>query len=329
MSYYEPLVYTVSPEEEGIQLKTILQSRMQLSRKLLSRLKRTEQGITVNGERKYISVPVHAGDRIEIRMEQEQSEDILPEDIPLDILHEDDHLLIVNKPAGMIVHPTHGHYVHTLANAVVHHWLERGEKVRFRPVHRLDQETSGVLAIAKNPFVHQHISEQMKAQQVLKEYMAVVHGEMEADEGTIDGPIDRDPEQPHYRIVTPDGYPAVTHYRVVERLKGATLVAVRLETGRTHQIRVHMLSIGHPLIGDKMYPAGGGPSLPGKAGIERQALHAYRLGLVHPGTRRYVEFLAELPEDMQRLRAALSGGTGAASIGSPAVDDSKGSGPPD
>ncbi|GIP34360.1 RluA family pseudouridine synthase [Paenibacillus sp. J2TS4] len=306
MSYYEPLTYIVSPEEEGIQLKTILKSRMQLSRRLLSRLKRTEKGITVNGERQYINVPVRAGDLIEIHMEQEQSDDILPEPIPLDIIYEDAYLLIVNKPAGMIVHPTHGHYVHTLANGVVHHWLERGEKVRFRPVHRLDQDTSGVLAIAKNPFVHQHISEQMKAQEVLKEYRALVHGEIQADEGTIDAPIDRDPEQPHYRIVTRQGYPAVTHYRVVERLNGATLASVRLETGRTHQIRVHMLYIGHPLIGDKIYPPEGGPPLPEGAAIDRQALHAHRLGFVHPGTKRAVEFQAELPPDMNRLRQALS-----------------------
>ncbi|RAV12943.1 RluA family pseudouridine synthase [Paenibacillus contaminans] len=256
MEYYAPLSYLVPAEEDGMLLRTILQNRLNVSRKLLSRLKLTERGITVNGERKYITVRVQAGDLVEVRMETETSEDILPQAIPLDIIHEDDHVLIVNKPAGMIVHPTHGHYVNTLANAVVYHWQERGEDVRFRPVHRLDQETSGVLAIAKNPYVHQQISDQMQANTVMKEYLALVHGRLDKDSGTIEGPIDRDPAAPHYRIVTPDGYHAVTHYWTEERFRDATLVRLRLETGRTHQIRVHMQHIGHPLIGDKMYGPG-------------------------------------------------------------------------
>ncbi|MFC9775693.1 RluA family pseudouridine synthase [Paenibacillus chitinolyticus] len=384
MNYYSPLTYVVPPDEEGFYLKTILQNRMGLSRKLLSRLKLTEQGITVNGKREYISIKVNGGDVIEIRMQEEESEDILPQDLPLEILYEDEHLLIVNKESGMIVHPTHGHYLNTVANAAVHHWKERGENVRFRPVHRLDQETSGVLAIAKNPYVHQQISEQMIAHSITKEYLAIVHGTVAEDRGTIDAPIDRDPEQPHVRIVTPSGYRAVTHYETVRRYDGITLVRLMLETGRTHQIRVHMKHLGHPLLGDKMYgpeadaparksegspsgeardaaegcaagegvrgapeagsaacgapkadsaagepacpPAadfaageapgadvsGGVPGAPSAApspaaddaagpALARQALHAYRLGFVHPGTRERVEFTAPLPADMQAV----------------------------
>ncbi|QAV21654.1 RluA family pseudouridine synthase [Paenibacillus chitinolyticus] len=374
MNYYSPLTYVVPPDEEGFYLKTILQNRMGLSRKLLSRLKLTEQGITVNGKREYISIKVNGGDVIEIRMQEEESEDILPQDLPLEILYEDEHLLIVNKESGMIVHPTHGHYLNTVANAAVHHWKERGENVRFRPVHRLDQETSGVLAIAKNPYVHQQISEQMIAHSITKEYLAIVHGTVAEDRGTIDAPIDRDPEQPHVRIVTPSGYRAVTHYETVRRYDGITLVRLMLETGRTHQIRVHMKHLGHPLLGDKMYgpeadaparksegspsgeardaaegcaagegvygapeadsaageparpPAadfaageapgadvsGGMPGAPSAApspaaddaagpALARQALHAYRLGFVHPGTRERVEFTAPLPADMQAV----------------------------
>jgi 23S rRNA pseudouridine1911/1915/1917 synthase len=305
MNYYKPLVHQVRPEEDGFLLKTILQSRMHISRKLLSRLKQTERGITVNGERQYINIHIRAGDVIEARMEEETSEDILPQDLPISILHEDDDLLIVNKPAGMIVHPTHGHYVGTLANAVVHHWLTKGEKVRFRPVHRLDQETSGVLAIAKNPYVHQNISEQMQAGSVVKEYIALVYGTVEADSGMVDGPIDRDPEQPHVRIVTPSGYPAVTHYRVENRYRGATLVRIWLETGRTHQIRVHMRSIGHPLIGDKMYLPQDGAQMPSGVSLGRHALHAAKLGFLHPGTGLPAVFEAALPDDIQAAVDAL------------------------
>ncbi|MEF3303162.1 RluA family pseudouridine synthase [Paenibacillus sp. GYB003] len=314
MNYYEPLTYVVPPEDDGAMLKTILRDRMQLSRKLLSRLKLTPEGITVGGERRYTSSRVKAGDVVEVRMEEEQSEDILPQELPLDILHEDNQLLIVNKPAGMIVHPTHGHYVNTLANAVVHHWLARGEKVRFRPVHRLDQETSGVLCIAKNPYAHQHISEQMQADAVEKTYLAVVYGAVERDRGTIDAPIDRDPQSPHVRIVTPAGYRAVTHYETVRRYGAeATLVRLRLETGRTHQIRVHMKHIGHPLIGDAMYGRDAGPDEPAGASgktaegpsLGRQALHAHMLAFAHPSDRRPVRFEAPLPADMGGLIEAL------------------------
>ncbi|RKN72944.1 RluA family pseudouridine synthase [Paenibacillus ginsengarvi] len=310
MNYYEPLTYVVPPEEDGAMLKTILRDRMQLSRKLLSRLKLTPEGITVSGERRYTSSRVKAGDVVEIRMAEEESEDILPQELPLHILHEDRHLLIVNKPAGMIVHPTHGHYVNTLANAVVYHWLARGEKIRFRPVHRLDQETSGVLCIAKNPYAHQHISEQMQAGGVEKSYLAVVRGRVERDAGTIDAPIDRDPESPHVRIVTPGGYRSVTHYETIERFgTEASLVRLRLETGRTHQIRVHMKDIGHPLVGDSMYGTGedridgenGSVKTVGGVSLGRQALHAFMLAFAHPLDRHPVSFEAPLPADMSGL----------------------------
>jgi len=308
-TYYEPLVYIVPPEEDGFILKTILQKRLMVSRKLLSRLKMTEQGITVNSARQYISMKVSAGDRVEVRMEEEQSEDILPQDLPLHIIHEDEQLLIVAKDAGIIVHPTHGHYVNTIANAVVFHWQQLGINCRFRPVHRLDQETSGVLAIAKNPYVHQQISEQMIQHEVKKEYLAFVWGRFTEPSGTVNEPIDRDPEQPHVRMVTPSGYSAVTHYEVVEQYERAALVRLRLETGRTHQIRVHMKHLGHPLLGDKMYTLREfEESLAAAEAAERlsrQALHAARLGFVHPGTREWTEYNAPLPADLADLQRWL------------------------
>lgn len=308
MSYYEPLVYLVPPEEDGFLLKTILQKRLNVSRKLISRLKQTEQGITVNGVRQYISVHVQAGDRVELRMEQEESEDILPQDLPLTIVHEDEQLLILAKEAGMIVHPTHGHYLNTIANGVVYHWRQAGVSYRFRPVHRLDQETSGVLAIAKTPYVHQQISEQIIAHKVKKEYLAFVWGVMEELSGTINEPIDRDPERPHVRIVTPEGYSAVTHYEVVEQFEYAACVRIWLETGRTHQIRVHMRHLGHPLLGDKMYTLERyieTASLAPEGLLQRQALHAHKLGFVHPGTKAWTEFSAPLPEDLTQLQEWL------------------------
>ncbi|MDQ1910200.1 RluA family pseudouridine synthase [Paenibacillus sp. GD4] len=295
-NYYKPLEYTVPPEDDGVLLRTVLQKRLMISRKLMSRLKLTEQGITVNGERKYIDYKLKTGDQVAVRMAQEESDDILPQELPLYIVYEDEDLLVLNKEAGRIVHPTHGHYLNTIANGVVHYWREKGEQVRFRPVHRLDQETSGTLCIAKNPYVHQQISEQMQEHTVKKEYIALVHGVVEADEGTVDEPIDRDPEAPHIRIVTPTGYRAVTHYRVEQRFMWATMVRLWLETGRTHQIRVHMKHLGHPLIGDKMY---GPEERADEALIGRQALHAATLGFTHPGTKLWMEFHAPLPADME------------------------------
>lgn len=315
-AYYEPIIYEVTEQEDGWLLKTVLQRRLGVSRKLLSRIKLTERGVMLNGERVYISVPVKAGDTVSVSLEQEESEDILPQPIPFEIVFEDSALLIVNKAPGMIVHPTHGHYTDTLANGVVHYWREKGEKVRFRPVHRLDQETSGLIAIAKNAYIHQHISEQLIAGTVTKKYVALVHGCPVPAEGAVDGPIDRDPLEPHRRIVTETGYPALTRYAVSECYGSASLAELRLETGRTHQIRVHMTSIGHPLIGDKLYtwndaPGRSGIAKPAEAdgldqSIGRQALHAGELGFKHPLTGEEMLFRAPLPGDMEELRQRLS-----------------------
>ncbi|MNP10770.1 Ribosomal large subunit pseudouridine synthase D [compost metagenome] len=281
----------------------------------------------LNGERVYISTPVRNGDVVEIRMETETSDDILPQPIPFDILFEDDDLLVVNKEAGIIVHPTHGHYRDTLANGVVHYWLQQGKSYRFRPVHRLDQETTGVLVIAKNPYVHQHISEQMINGTVDKNYIAIVHGVPSESEGIVDGPIDRDPAEPHRRIVTPTGYSSLTRYWVVERYKRASMVRLKLESGRTHQIRVHMTFIGCPLIGDSLYQHPIYNLLDKErddhiAGIDaddndmneiveldkrigRQALHANELSFIHPILHEKMTITAPLPLDMELLRRQL------------------------
>ncbi|WP_245850783.1 RluA family pseudouridine synthase [Paenibacillus herberti] len=309
LGYYEPIAVTAGEAEQGWKLSKLLERRLGVSRKLLSRLKLTEQGLMINGKRAYSGDPVAAGDVCEIRMEQERSEDILAQPLPLNIVYEDRWLLLLNKPSGTVVHPTHGHYTGTLANAAVHHWQEQGQNVRFRPVHRLDEDTSGLVLIAKNPYVHQQLSEQHGDGRIRKGYLAYAYGAPAIAEGRVDAPIDRDPAAPHYRIVTPIGYPSATRYEKVETYAGGTAckLRLRLETGRTHQIRVHMGWIGCSLIGDRMY----GPGVDG-TGCEaweqaagRQALHAERLSFHHPMTGEEMSFSAALPPELKELEKLL------------------------
>lgn len=310
--YYKPLIAVVSEAEHGKSVRTVLERQLGVSRKLLSQVKQTEHGLTVNEIRAYTTAPVVQGDVIRVRMEREISEDILPQEIPINIVFEDESLLIVNKPAGMIVHPTHGHYTGTMANGVVYHWQQQGEQVRFRPVHRLDEETSGLVAIAKTSYVHQQLSEQMQGNGILKLYRAYVYGSPNPEKGTVDAPIDRNPDEPHVRIVTPEGYPSVTHYETVKQFaadegKGiAAAVRLKLETGRTHQIRVHMQHLGCPLIGDKMYGPKEGAVEKWESAVGRQALHAEILGFTHPLTKQWMEWQAALPTELLHLEQILS-----------------------
>lgn len=300
-TYYEPLEYTVSPDEEGLTVKDIMRRKMGISRKHLSRLKQTD-GVKLNGESVYVSVPVKAGDRVVAQMESEESEDILAEPVAFGVLYEDEDVLVIDKPAGSIVHPTHGHYTGTIANGVMYYWQNKGEKHRFRPVHRLDQETSGVLLIAKNKHAHHVLSEQWQRQQVNKSYWAVVHGRLLLQEGTIDAPIGRNPEDRKKRIITEEGYPSVTHYKVKQQWSKGALVDIELETGRTHQIRVHMQSIGHPLIGDTFYGEG-----LDSFGISRHVLHAYRLQFQHPRSGEPMDIQSPMPDDIMKLMKRMEG----------------------
>lgn len=296
--------HIVPPEQDGWRLKSVLITGMGFSRKLISRLKHLDGAVRVNGSSDQLYRPLREGDVVEVTLPVEESITILPQPIPIDILHEDEHILIVNKPPGLLVHPTLGHYANTLANGVVYYWQQRGEKFRFRPIHRIDQDTSGVIAVAKNAYAHQMVSKQFQNGKVQKTYFAVVYGELEQDRGTIEGPIGRDETNPHVRVVTPKGAPSTTHYEVVERFPGATMVKVIPVTGRTHQIRVHMAHIGHPLIGDHFYlQAMNFPAEP--LPMKRQALHAATLSFVHPGTKERVSFEAPLTEDLEELVAFL------------------------
>jgi 23S rRNA pseudouridine1911/1915/1917 synthase len=309
--YYTPLDYVVEEADEGRPLGEVLRRRMGLSRRLIVKLKQSEQGISVNGEKAWARDLVSAGDRIALRIEAEQSLDIFPQPMDLDIAFEDEHLLVVNKPAGVIVHPTTGHYMNTLANGVVHHWQEKGERVRFRPVNRLDQDTSGLVIIAKHAYANQQLAEQMKAGTVDKMYRAYVYGRPPEQEGEVNEPIDRSSEDPHRRVVRGDGYPSLTYYKVKQAFAcGASSLDIRLGTGRTHQIRVHMLHVGCPLIGDSYYADTKwiSSALHAKLSgtIARQALHAIRLSFNHPVTGTPLTLEAALPDDIRRLESELN-----------------------
>lgn len=231
--------------------------------------------------------------------------EILPENIPLDILYEDSDIIVVNKARGMVVHPATGIYTGTLVNALLYHCKDlSGINGEIRPgiVHRLDKDTSGVMVAAKNDTAHLDLAEQIRTKTAHRIYWAIVYGNIKEEAGIIKGDIGRHPtDRKKMAIVHEHGKPAVTHFRVLERFGDYTLVECRLETGRTHQIRVHMTSIGHPLVGDPKY----GPRRSCPFAIEGQALHSLQLELTHPRTRERMTFKAPLPEDMEKILRTL------------------------
>ena len=232
--------------------------------------------------------------------------DIVPENIPLDILYEDDDILIVNKPKGMVVHPAAGHYSGTLVNALMYYCGDclSGINGVMRPgiVHRIDMDTTGSLLVCKNDFAHQNLAEQLKVHSIKRVYHAIVHGNIKEDSGTINEPIGRHPAERKKMCVNhQNGREAVTHYEVLERFGNYTYIACRLETGRTHQIRVHMASIHHPLLGDRVY----GPQKCPFPELQGQTLHEKILGITHPRTGEYLEIDAPLPEYFEKLLQKL------------------------
>lgn len=264
-------------------------------------------GVTVNGRAVRANYRLKDGDAVRMTVPQPEELDVRAENIDLDILYEDDDLVVVNKPRGMVVHPAAGNYNGTLVNALMEHCKGSLSDINgvIRPgiVHRIDKDTSGVLVVAKNNTAHERLSELLKKHDIQRVYLAVAEGILREDSGKIDAPIGRHPvERKKMSVNTRAGRRAVTHFKVLERFSDATLLELRLETGRTHQIRVHMAFIGHPLIGDPVYGRKGR-----KAGIEGQALHAKLLGFVHPGTGEYMEFTAEPPAVFLQLLEKLRG----------------------
>ena len=261
-----------------------------------------ESNVTVGGKPVKASYKLGEDDEITVFVPDSQEPDIQAEDIPLDILYEDDQLLIVNKPKGMVVHPSAGHYSGTLVNALMFHCKDQLSGINgvLRPgiVHRIDMDTTGALAVCKTDLAHQSLAAQLKEHTITRRYRAIVHGNLPMDEGRIEGTIGRHPtERKKMAVNVKNGKPAVTHYRVLERFGNFTYIECRLETGRTHQIRVHMSSIGFPLLGDQVY----GPKKCPFPSLQGQTLHAMTLGFIHPKTGEYMEFSAPLPEYFDKL----------------------------
>ncbi len=287
-------------EESGARLDKFVseQTEGEITRSAVVKL--IEDGnCTVNGKQVQKNYKLKAGDKVTVEIPEAVEVDILPENIPLDIVYEDNDLLVVNKPKGMVVHPAPGHYSGTLVNALMYHCKDSlsGINGEIRPgiVHRIDKDTSGLLIVAKNDTAHKGLAEQIKEHSFTREYEAVVNGAVKED-GIVNAPIGRHKtDRKKMCVTTENSREAVTHYFVIERFTDSTHLRLRLETGRTHQIRVHMAYIGHSVAGDEVYGNGKPKSLMG------QCLHAKKIGFVHPATKEYMEFDSELPEYFKKF----------------------------
>lgn len=302
----ETINFRVDQEEQGIRIDKYLASRLpDYSRSFLQKLVGEGQ-VLAEGKPVKSNYKISAGEQISLSVPDAVEPEIVPEPIPLDILYEDASLLVINKPKGMVVHPCPGHYSGTLVNALMYHCKDQLSGINgvMRPgiVHRIDQNTTGSLVVCKTDVAHRFLAQQLKDHSITRKYRAIVHGNLKEEEGTVNAPIGRHPvDRKKMAVNERCGRNAVTHYRVLERFGSFTYLECRLETGRTHQIRVHMASIGHPLLGDDVY----GPSRCPIPGLTGQTLHAMTLGFIHPETGTYMEFEAPLPEYFENLLEKL------------------------
>ena len=297
------MILEITENQAGERIDRFLADSQDLTRSFLQKILK-EGEVIVNGKSVKANYKLRKGDRIEFEIPEAVEPDIVAEDIPLSILYEDADVLVVCKPKGMVVHPAAGHYSRTLVNAVMYHCKGELSGINgvLRPgiVHRIDRDTTGSIIICKNDMAHNEIARQLKEHSINRRYRAIVTGVLKDEEGTIEGAIGRDKKDRKKMAITADGKPAVTHYRVLQRFKHYTYVECVLETGRTHQIRVHMASIGHPLLGDEVYGRRSD-----KYKCEGQCLHAMTLGFHHPRTGEYIEVNAPLPPYFEHLLAVL------------------------
>ena len=297
--------FVIDEEHAGIRIDKFLSEELpDMSRSYIQKLIKENQ-IIVNSAKVKANYKTNIGDILILEEPALKEPDIVAENIPLDILYEDDDILIINKPKGMVVHPSAGHYSGTLVNALMYHCKDNLSGINgvMRPgiVHRIDMDTTGSLLVCKNDFSHNHLAEQLKVHSITRVYHAIVHGNLKEDFGTINAPIGRHPiDRKKMSINHTNGKEAITHYKVLKRFSNFTYVECRLETGRTHQIRVHMSSIHHPLLGDCVY---GPVKSPYK--LQGQTLHAKTLGITHPRTGEYLEIDAPLPEYFDKLLQKL------------------------
>lgn len=293
-------IFKIEEELDGERIDKALGSLIDsLSRSFIQRFIKDNK-VTVNGEVVKASYKVCTDDHIVFELPESVEPDILAENIPLDILYEDKDVIVVNKPKGMVVHPAAGHYSGTLVNALMYHCGKELSGINgvMRPgiVHRIDMDTTGSLIICKNDISHNAIASQLKEHSINRVYHAICYGDIKDDEGMIDKPIGRHPADRKKMAVNERGKDAVTHYKVLKRFGKYTYISCKLETGRTHQIRVHMASIGHPLVGDELYS-----NRPCPFKLQGQCLHAMTLGFEHPTTKEYIEVNAPLPEYFTHL----------------------------
>ena len=297
------MILEITENQAGERIDRFLADSQDLTRSFLQKILK-EGEVIVKGKSVKANYKLRKGDRIEFEIPEAVEPDIVAEDIPLSILYEDADVLVVDKPKGMVVHPAAGHYSRTLVNAVMYHCKGELSGINgvLRPgiVHRIDRDTTGSIIICKNDMAHNEIARQLKEHSINRRYRAIVTGVLKDEEGTIEGAIGRDKKDRKKMAITADGKPAVTHYRVLQRFKHYTYVECVLETGRTHQIRVHMASIGHPLLGDEVYGRRSD-----KYKCEGQCLHAMTLGFHHPRTGEYIEVNAPLPPYFEHLLAVL------------------------
>ncbi len=318
--------HIVTADEAGCSVKELMRKHFTFSSRLMTKLK-FQKLVYLNGEQMPGWIPTEAGDEILVRMPEETS-DFPPEDIPINVVYEDNDILVINKQPWVAVHPTKGKPNHTIANGLMKKMYDdeaagRGHLYKIRFVNRLDMNTSGLMIVAKNSFAQEEIVKQMRKNTVIKRYIAVVTGEMPNDEGTIDLPLGRPYPDEVERWVMPvedGGQESITHYKVLERFNGHTLVELQLETGRTHQIRIHLSYIGYPIVGDHLYCYGDPFEYRRVNNIEdyvhnervseyidRQALHARYLAFEHPVTRQLMEFKTDIPDDIEKLIETVKG----------------------